>query len=410
MGDLTSARSAAAYYRVSPLQGQEPATVYTTGHTILTRVQEALARHQWPAMGETTAYRRGGPLDAADTAIRTRDIAIDGMHGPLTNGMLWAYCAEKAAPSATQAERIAGRIFDAGTRNVLDKIEESLKTGTLHYTAARAMLWVIENARNPALTWQRFIAEANPTFTENAFVGYRLRARLPKPTSVAGLMLLPTAAPATKRIAIMLGLRRTLGPFEGVTADQIRAILTEAVPANLASFLGQTPRITREYTGALEAGVVRVAARWAAEIDAPNPAAYTGSVERALQTFRQFIIVRLGEDAAHWEITATPYDIAINGDLSWWRNGASAQSATRDDPRIGVAENPEGPSEARPAVQGTGEKALDAAKSLGAIAATLGAIYVGAKVIGLGSSVVAGRSKRVEILTGPRPNNPSRKR
>lgn len=386
---------------------------FTTGYTILSRVQEIiLARHPGATFGDTVAaYRRGGPLGQPGTFVSAASLAVDGVHGPVTNALLWFEIAKAARPSAAAADLVSGDAFasDAATRNVLDKIEESLSTGRLHYTAARAMLFLVERSTNPALTWDRFIAAEDPWVDPAAFVPYQLRTAVPFPSTVAGLMTLNSQTPVLVRALAVFGLTHCRGMSASMSAETLRAsmALGPFLPAGFAELLGPSPRVTRTFAGLTESCHERIRARWPLSFAVPDPAAYPGSLERACRALAFRFASKLPEGM--FEVSVTPYSDAVNGSPDWWRTGAGANTATKDEARLGVEENPEGPAALRPDTQGTAEAISSAARMIVGGAVTLGGLWVAGRALGVVQGVTT-RTKRVEVAASKPSPAPAKKK
>lgn len=385
---------------------------FSVGSTILARVQELLiswAANWGPTNGwEVDAYREGGPLRAPGTTIDLRRLAVDREHGPITNGALWFYLARKALPAAPPATlRTAVASADAGTRNALDKIEECLAGGELTVTAARAMLWVIEHHRDPSLTWSDFIGAQTPDFNRQLWRPYPLRRRLPLASTPAGLMILDTDAPQTRRSIAMVSLTHCLRIGDSLTPAQVKSRF-DAIEPSMASKLGDNPRITRTYAGILESCSERVKARWPIVFDLPDPAIYASSDIRFARSIVDALRASM-PDAAEWEISVDRFDAAVNGSVEQWSAGVLANTATRESPAAGVEENADGPTSLRPREAGTADKVVEALGYLAATATAVAGFWFGGKLFGaIGSRSTVTTKREVEVLAAPRANKPSK--
>lgn len=415
MANFLSAEFPSAFYNVGGTRDTLEGGLwrFSVGSTLLARVQRILilwAATIGPASGWTIdVYRRGGPLGAPATTIDLRLLAVDRDHGPITNGALWAYAAKAAMPTANWSDVIDGAIPDAGTRNALDKIEESLSSGMLTETAARVMLWVVERKRDPSLTWARFIAEQTPDFQRPLWQPYALRRALPLATTPAGLMILDTDQPASVDTLFVVSLTHCLRIGSSLTAEEIRRRCSAVVPPTMGRWLGTHPRITRTYAGLLEPCQERVRARWPLLVSLPNPAVYAGSRERFAESLTDAIRAAM-PDQNEWEVSVTLYDIATNGAVDLWSSGANANTATRDTPTAGVEENPDGPSTLRPREEGTADKIVAALGTVATGAAVASGFWFGAKLLGaFGTSKTITTKREVEVLTKPRANKPRKR-
>lgn len=380
------------------------------GSTILARVQEILiswAQNYGPTVGwRVDAYRRGGPLGAPRTSVDLRSLAVDRDHGPVTNGALWAYCAIKSGAGASYEAILDGEISNEGARNALDKIEESLASGTLTLTAARVMLWVIEHQRDPSLTWARFVAEQTPDFNRPLFRGYALRRPLPLGATPSALMILDTDQPARVRHIAVVSLTHCLRIGSSMTAEQVKERF-RAVPATMGAWQGDNPRVTRTYAGLLESCMERVRARWPIVVELPDPAAFIGSEVR----FARSIVdaLRAGmPDAAEWEISVDRYDAAVNGPLAEWAGGALANTATRESAIAGVEENADGPSSLRPRAEGTADRVVAAVGTLAGAAMVVSGLWFGGRVLGVLGTRSTVTKREVQVLSAPKPNPKSK--
>lgn len=347
---------------------------YSTGVAILTRIQEIIKAGRGPLSGgqSVEVYRDGGPLNAAGTSVWISQVEPDREHGSLTNGAIWYYCAKSARPTATPAQLRNPATYDAATRNVLDKIEQSLLERRLHITAARAICWIIENSRDPSVTWQSFIDSRSVDIASEGFVGYPLRQKLDWPDSAVGFYILPRATPALVNGVFSVKVERCLGSFASISSDELQRAIRNAVPAGIGSFVGTNARITRELASISASCNDLVRAQWAFETNIPSAQEFVGSQQRFSASLTQMISQNIS-NSAEYEINVKPFDPAINGSLAAWRSGTVAATATRDEYRVGVSENPDGPNELRPSTPNT---VMDAAQLLAGTAVTLGGLYL----------------------------------
>lgn len=132
------------------------------------------------------------------------------------------------------------------------------------------------------------------------------------------------------------------------SSDAIIRAINTTFPPGSATWVGPSPRITRTGTdssivlGPFGSGdVPTVHVVWVFSLQNDDPAT-AATVANAMQG-------ALGTLGGTWNAAVSPFDTALNGDLSWWQSGQDANSPTRDQfltfggPNI-ASESPVGPS------------------------------------------------------------------
>lgn len=176
---------------------------------------------------------------------------------------------------------------------------------------------------------------------------------------------------AVVSLVVILAEGRTL--TESLSAADILRAMRAAAPGSAQAFgwIGPAPRITR----ALEWGAVRGFITRVAWIGAWPPTTTNLALPNraSQQMLAENVHAQLSGLGGSWNVQALAYSPAVNGQLSWWRDGSATRTRTKDQfpvlgGRLDAVETPTGPTtpETRPSTLGEAASQVASGAAAGA--------------------------------------------